>query len=106
MWPFNRGGKIAVTKNEGLDLAEQLVRQLATWRPIGEKFEYLGRTMVVTAHHIIDVSREYPLPQVRLRPVIQANYADELGVIRSITFGTQEAVALMLAQPMTPKGES
>lgn len=96
MWPFSCLFRINPEENnETQDFNHQFIQELTEWRKLGESFEYLGRIMVVTAHYKTDIIIVSRFPEIRMKPSIHANYADDLGVIHSITFNVQESLALM-----------
>lgn len=77
------------------DWKNQLVKELKAWRPMGKTFQYCGRTLVVTNYwrsHFDGIS-------VYTSVGIEADYADDLGVIHSIRFSASESRALMEQQP-------
>lgn len=100
MWPFKRfkaGGivKEANPASDEVSPRQALASEMQAWRKIGETFTYLGRECVVTGYTAclyspfgIDVVNE-----------LQADYADDLGVIRSIAFTPSEWRALAEKQP-------
>lgn len=91
MWPFKKKD----AKPEP-DLRTALIQRLESWRAIGQEFEYLGRRMIVSRHY--SIAGCYPMglyPQ----PGISAYYADDIGVIHSVSFSAAESMALMAAQP-------
>lgn len=81
MWPFSN--------KEPAESAIDLIHDLRTWREIGQEFSYLGRTCVVTGYYAQDIDG--------WSSGIQANYADDHGVIRGLSFSGQESRALMLS---------
>lgn len=88
MWPFK---KAPVTPNQDTSAYVEhqgLIALFRHWKPIGSKFEYLGRTMVVTGHSRF-------VPRSFSRACVTANYVDDLGVIHNITFDEEEVKALM-----------
>lgn len=70
---------------------EAEIEEFRQFRDIGETFNYLGRTLIVTAHTetAVDLG-EY----ARLR----CDYADNDGVIRQISFQPRELPALIAQQ--------
>ena len=73
-----------------------LIWRLKAWRPIGGSFSYLGRECVVTGY-----MRWVFYPQIGTRTFaqLQADYADNHGVIHQIRFGHDESEAVMAANP-------
>jgi len=67
------------------------IRQLREFRDIGERFTYLGRDMVVTAHYRI-VSCGFSM-----HPVfgISADYVNDIGDIKQISFSMSELQTLI-----------
>lgn len=53
--------------------------KLESFGDIGDTFQYLDRTCVITAHHKL-------VPMVGIVPVLCADYSDNNGVIRNIEF--------------------
>lgn len=86
MWPFKK-------KAEEKTPAVDHIGALQNWRPIGSSFTYLGRRMVVCGHYRIEYGGG--MTPMRVVPCLQADYADDHGVIRHIEFSHAEAVALM-----------
>lgn len=77
------------------DWKVELVKELRSWRGVGQTFQYCGRTLVVT-----DYWRQHFDGMSFYTSVgIEADYADELGVIHSIRFSALESRALMAQQP-------
>jgi hypothetical protein len=78
MWPFDK--KIVPVEDPNASLTIQ-IKEMASWRGIGETFDYLGRKCAVTGYHDI-----IPCgwPPIRV-PRLKANYADDLGVIHSLS---------------------
>lgn len=65
------------------------IRSLKERFPIGYSFKYLGREMIVIRHYTLS-----SYPPVKM-PAIVTNYSDNLGVIRSLVFSTEEANMLI-----------
>ena len=98
MWPFKKKQKEPDWKAEAFD-------SLQAWRAIGDEFSYLGKTMIVSAHH--EIIPFYPAPIIR--PCIKADYVDDCGVLHNVTFSWQECLALMRKQPnaaVKPRSEA
>lgn len=96
MWPFKKPKiDILTTDPDKPDWARDGIRALQHWRPVGSTVEYLGRTLVVESHYETSFSDF----GVRSYPCLQCRYADNRGVIRSISLGWPQARALMQAQP-------
>ena len=102
MWPykgFNAGGIVKAAKPASGEVSpsQALANEMQAWRKVGETFTYLGRECVVTGY-----AKYLPTP---FGPAVvnqlQADYADDLGVIRSITFTPSEWRALAEKQPNT-----
>ena len=94
MWPFKKKD----AKPAEPDCRTALIQQLESWRAIGQEFEYLGRRMIVSRHY--SIAGGYPMG-LYLQPGISADYADDIGVIHSVSFSAAESMALMAAQPNT-----
>lgn len=90
LWPFRKRGPAPKSAKV------QLFERLRAWRPIGSTFEYLGRECVVTSHWRLEGCGEFGPRSV---VGIQADYTDDLGVLRSITFSPAESIALMEGAP-------
>lgn len=86
LWPFRKRAERPKSAKA------ELVGKLRAWRPIGSTFEYLGRQCVVTAHWRLEGWGEFGPRSV---VGIQADYADDLGVVHNITFSAAESIALM-----------
>ncbi len=99
MWPFSRQ-RDAVRAPP--DFNQQMIEQLRAWRDIGDSFEYLGRTMIVTKHYDVDYTIIGRCPVIQFRAAVKADYADDVGVIHGVTFDAMEAIALMRSQPKPP----
>ena len=72
------------------------VATMELWRPIGGHFWYLSRDCVVTGHYKLEF---WPRIGTEVRPQLQADYADNAGVIHNIAFSYAEAKAIMAEQP-------
>jgi hypothetical protein len=94
MWPFKKK-KEAKPVEPNFRLA--MIKKMQEWRSVGEEFEYLGRRMIVAGHWRIGV---HGFPGVLcVEPCLSADYADNNGVIHSVSFSNAEIEALMRAQP-------
>ena len=95
MWPFKKKEAKPVEPNYRLAMIEKMQE----WRSVGEEFEYLGRRMIVAGHWRIGV-HGFP-GGLCVEPCLRADYADNNGVIHSVSFSNAEIEALMRAQPNT-----
>ena len=95
MWPFNR--KTEKTKSS----RQILVEEMQAWRKVGETFTYLGRECVVTGY----ATWASHAKGIGVRVELQADYADDLGVIRSVVFTPREWRALAEKQPNAGSGD-
>ena len=91
MWPFAKKQIEQKPEKTEWQKNEELASSFREWKPIGSKFEYLGRQMVATGHLQI----EFVGYSVRLRPCLKADYADDLGKIHAIEFSAAEVMAMM-----------
>lgn len=91
MWPFRK----REPKPHEPTWKDVAVQKMRKWRPIGTSFKYLGRDCVVTGYYRYEFYELGPVCAVELT----ANYSDELGVIRNISFNWTEAQALMERNP-------
>lgn len=89
MWPFK------TRKNEKQrDYNQNLIDELREFRGMGETFNYLGRTLIVTAHTEL-------IPGVcgiAILPCLQCDYANENGDIKRIRFSAKELPGLIKQQ--------
>lgn len=74
------------------------VARLREFREIGQTFNYLGRTCVVTAH-------ESARPGLGHVPQLNADYADDHGVIHGITFSVDELPGLLAQNDNQGRGQ-
>lgn len=97
MWPFRekRVKKSNQVEEDQADKLPALVKELQAWRQIGKEFHFLGRRMVVSGHYTVQCT--FP-PHIYIVPGIRAYYADEMGVIRKISFNAAESAAIMYSQ--------
>ena len=86
MWPFTK--KIEEPK---IDWVQQYIDEFKAFRDIGETFNYLGRTCVVTGHFTVDF---FCYGGSRM-PGLTFNYADDLGVIHSMVASIRELPGLI-----------
>jgi hypothetical protein len=91
MWPFNRKPK----EPKPPSWRQLAVDELRAWRKIGDTFSYLGRTCVVTGYC------QYYFHELGSHVYVKlsADYADDLGHIRHISFDWSEAQAVMRNNP-------
>ena len=91
MWPFKKLGPVDAEPTIQ-DLRNEMIAKLQARFPIGSEFRYLGRTLIVTGHWEDSVNL-YHFHLARL-PKLRADYADDHGVLHSITLDAVEAIAL------------
>lgn len=97
MWPFSKKQEPEQQTEPLATAADAAIAVLKDWRGVGDEFDYLGRTMRVTAHHRISCFG-WSICKI---PCIQAEYADNDGVIRQAMFSVPECEALIAQQPNT-----
>lgn len=85
MWPFKPKPKAPCWKQQG-------VEAFKAFRDIGQTFNYLGRTCIVTRHWML-------WPYVGPIPELHADYVDECGIVRSISFLLGELPGLKAQNP-------
>ena len=84
MWPFNK-------RESKPNHFEEGISKLKEFRDIGETFNYLGRTCIVTAHY--DGHFE-----MGFYPILKFDYCDDLGVLHNMTACVSELPCLMKQQ--------
>jgi hypothetical protein len=78
------------------------IEELRTKYPIGSTALYLGRELVVTGHSRLQTELYWGFT---IWPALHANYADDTGVIHSITLDEAELVAVRPNAELTgPRG--
>ena len=88
MWPFK-------TKQPERDPRLDGVRELKEFRGLGQTFNYLGRTCIVTGH----VYQEWSEFGLYWRPSLRCDYVDDKGVIRQVSFSPAELPGLRAQNP-------
>lgn len=88
MWPFSE------KKKPEVDRTQACIDKLMAFKKVGETFNYLGRTCVVTGH--VDF-----YPYVGIIPMLKFDYADEQGVIHCMSASIRELPALVNQQVPT-----
>lgn len=83
MWPFKSKPKS--------NPSEEVLDKLRAFREVGETFNYLGRTCIVTGHFDL-------LPLVGFVPMLKFDYCDDLGVLHSMSAGVGELPGLIKQQ--------
>ncbi len=78
-------------KHKKVSWKEKAVDDLKKFRDIGETFNYLGRTCIVTSH----IRHDMCLGSL---PALLCDYVDKHGVIRNISFGLDELTGLIKQQ--------
>lgn len=89
MWPFKKDTEKAKSPKQ------TLLEEMQSWRKVGETFAYLGRECVVTGYTDYFATA---YGGVGVNVLLSADYADDLGVIRRITFEPHEWRALAARQ--------
>lgn len=88
MWPFSK-------KEEPKEAITQAcideLKAFKAFREVGETFNYLGRTCVVTGHADFH-------PYVGVIPMLKFDYADDHGIIHSMSANIRELPALVKQQ--------
>ena len=87
MWPFKK----KEVEEPKVDRTQICIENLKAFRKLGEKFNYLGVTIIVTGHHELELGVGYRL---NLRPVLKGDYKNDKGEIKSISFAYRELPAL------------
>jgi hypothetical protein len=85
MWPFTKN------KEPEPNRTQECIDRLKAFRDIGETFDYLGRTCIVTGH------AEF-YPYIGIIPVLKFDYADDHGVIHCMSANIRELPALVNQQ--------
>ena len=86
MWPFRKK----------VDTTEQGIDELKAFRNIGETFNYLGRTCIVTGH------REC-WEMIGWVPMLMCDYVDGRGQIRQVKFNLRELPGIIKQQESNSK---
>ena len=100
MRPFNREKKVDVfeaSRRRKLELSREAIEKLKEFRQLGEKFTYLGVTVVVTGHSkaiIGGYSPDYLMPRLGREPTLMGDYVNALGEIKKISFAYEELPTL------------
>ena len=84
MWPFNK-------KEPERNYTAEAVAKLKEFKDVGETFNYLGRHCIVTGHW-------HYLPYVGVVPLLQFDYADDMGKLHHCTARVAELPALVNQQ--------
>ena len=85
MWPFSKKEEPKENRTQAC------IDELRAFRNVGETFNYLGRTCIVTGHCDFH-------PYVGIIPMLKFDYADEHGVIHSMSAYIRELPALVNQQ--------
>lgn len=86
MWPFKK----KEPEEPKIDITQIKIDELKSFRCIGEKFNYLGVTIIVTGH-----SELYSIGlSLGRRPMLSGNYKNEKGEIKDISFSYRELPGL------------
>lgn len=80
MWPFKK-------KEHERDTTGEAIAELKAFRDVGETFNYLGRTCVVTGHW------EY-WRDIGVVPMLKFDYCDDHGVLHAVSARLAELPAL------------
>lgn len=96
MWPFATNSK---QKNDSSSKSpQQEITELKEWRDVGDTFMYLGQELSVVSH-----CRLVQGLSIHLIPVLEAEYIDRNGVIRTHEFSLEQA-QMLIRLTRTPKG--
>ena len=87
MWPFKKKHK-----EPEPDYTQEAIDRLKAFKDIGEKFNYLGVEMIVTHHHEISLGLNYGIDLIA---TLKADYRNNLGEIKSVSFSPGELPALI-----------
>ena len=87
MWTFKK----KETEEPKIDRTLICIDELNAFRKLGEKFNYLGVTIIVTGHHELEMGVGYGL---NVRPVLKGDYKNYNGEIKPISFAYRELPAL------------
>ena len=98
MWPFKSEEVHEVAeKEQPVDypaIEYKRMAEIKEWRDIGEEFNYLGTKCLMTHHHCFETRYRlcfpYPIPYLLKCAQIKADYVDNYGQIRSVSFGYGE----------------
>jgi hypothetical protein len=87
MW-WNKKRAIEQKEKETLiiDLTTERINELRAFRDIGDTFNYLGRTIIVTGHSTI-MSSQFFFSRF---PMLLGDYVDNEGIIRQVKFDYAE----------------
>ncbi len=86
MWPFKK----EELETQEADCQQERIDELKAFKNIGEKFNYLGVTIIVTGHSELEVYRH----GVDLIPTLKGDYINGKGEIKPISFDYRELPAL------------
>ena len=92
MWHLwhHKKDKVA-PKPKGPSWFEVGTKALKDFRKVGEKFNYLGIEMIVTRHMGFSTGFPFPVPT----PELQAEYRDNNGILRKISFSPHKLECLI-----------
>ena len=88
MWPFKKKEVEATKIDIRIKNMNDTIEKFKAFREIGETFNYLGRTCIVTGHWTFSGYMGYT-------PELKFDYADELGVIHSTSITIHELPVLL-----------
>lgn len=86
MWPFKK----KEPEQPKVNRTQECIAELRAFKDIGEKFNYLGVTIICTGHSKID----FYGTRVSVRPTMKGDYKNDKGEIKAISFGYRELPAL------------
>lgn len=86
MWPFKK----KEPEQPKVDRTQEYIDELRAFRAIGEKFNYLGVTIICTGHSDLDLCGL----NIIVRPVLKGDYKNDKGEINPISFSYRELPAL------------
>lgn len=86
MWPFKK----KEAEPPKVDRTQECIDALKAFRDIGEKFNYLGATIICIGHSELD----FDGLTISVRPVLKGYYKNDKGDIKPIAFSYKELPAL------------
>lgn len=94
MWPFKN--KERVNEESSKDTITIAINKLKEFRDVGETFNYLGRTCIVTGH--CDIKYQGIYSTIVIVPLLKFDYCDNYGVLHSCAFKLNELPAVIKQQ--------
>jgi hypothetical protein len=99
MWPFTK-----TEKTETPDPIYEIIKGLKSFRKVGETFDYLGVTMMVTDHSQL-IHERIGLGINPYKPGLVCDYVDKEGILRNCVFSPREVKALIRNAESSPIAE-